>query len=176
MIKNIKFITYINNGIQKNYRLLLNNNMYKKENNASYFKYVFELLNNGGVYDKNTALIIAKDEDSNILGVLILFYNDKKTEIYKKFKYLNLGTIGLFVKEEFRNKGIASLLVKEFESNFHPFYKQFDFVFINSLEKSYIVTEKKFRKFFSCSKKNCSNEMQSIIDNEVNKGKKPLFL
>ena len=174
----MKFLTFFKNGVQQNYKLLLDNKMYKKEHNGSYFKYMLDQLNNNKKWDGDTGLILAFDNNNILIGCLILYYNEPKLFNFKysDFFAVNIGTVGLYVKSAYRRQHIASFLMMEFESRFKSFYiKENDFVFVNTLEKSYFVAKKAFSCFIPCEKKNCSFEMQKYIDIKKNNGKLPYF-
>lgn len=176
-MSDLEIITRFNNGLKDNFRLLKSEGLYNKHHNGSYFKYLYDQLDNGYELEQSISSVIAFDERSNKpIGVLLFFHHP----IIEPFKTnyldcLNAGTVGVYIKDEYRGKGIAKKLLKEMENNFIPLYSyKYDFIIINALEDAYHVAEKSFEWFIPSHKQNCPYQNVIDVKNALNKGKRAL--
>lgn len=104
-------------GIVKNKALLLKEEMWEKsfgEGNSTFEKYYTE-----DHYEEDAISTMMCFNDDELVGVLIFPELDsetmKMTINKQQMKFLSLGEVQLYVKPEYRSKGIASKMVKHFD-------------------------------------------------------------
>lgn len=161
----LNIITIYKNGLKNNYKELLDNKLYNKDHGASYFKYLY---NNFEKENKDITTIIAYSiEDGNPIGVLLFeHYKNKSINSYKLRTYCLIGKIGIYIKPEFRNNGIAKKLILEFENNFIDKYSEnIDYILVDAYQAVYEIAFKHFKFFIS----NNNNLSDTYIINNIKK-------
>jgi GNAT superfamily N-acetyltransferase len=173
-MSNINFVTNYKNGWVKNHKILNKEKLYNSNHCASYFKYIYDKLENGYQLEQFVSTIIAYDK-KNPVAVLLFFHNQESHSSFKLdfYKCSNIGTIGLYVKEEYRGKGLAKKIIREFEHNFIDFYADsYDFVTINTLEDLYPISKKYLDWFVPSSKQNCDIHTSQVISEALHNGRR----
>lgn len=170
-----KIITHYNNGLLKNYKELKHEKMYKNSHGGSYFKYIYDKLDEGVCLEQSVSSLIAYKNDK-IIGCLLFFHSTAPFHnCYQDYNYINIGTIGVYVKKECRNSGVAKKLFKEFEKNFIELYSYSnDYILVNTLEDAYPVAFKSFNWIIPCQKENSSYQEQEHLLYAISNGKKTL--
>ncbi len=176
-MSNLEIVTKFNTGLNENFRLLKSEGLYNSYHNGSYFKYLYDQLDNGYNLNQSVTSVIAFDEKTNNpIGVLLYFHQIKDEEF--KVDYLdclNAGTIGVYVKTAYRGQGIAKKLFREMENNFIPLYSyKYDYIVINTLEDAYQVGKKTFEWFIPSHKQNCQFQNIADVRSAVGEGKRTL--
>lgn len=176
-MNNLEIVTKFNTGLNDNFRLLKSEGLYNSHNNGSYFKYLYDQLENGYQIEESITSVIAYDDNTGKpIGVLLYFHQTGNNEF--KVDYLdclNAGTIGIYVKTEFRDQGIAKKLFREMENNFIPLYSyKYDYIVINTLEDAYQIGKKTFEWFLPSHKQNCQFQNIENVKNAVINGKRTL--
>lgn len=171
----MKIITSFNNGLAKNHTELKAEKLYKSGNGGSYFKYVYEQLEKGAVLEQGVSTIIGY-ENNKPIAALLFFHNSRpETVSFSDFVYTNIGTIGIIVKEDYRGKGYAKKLFKEFERNFLDLYSlSNDYLLVNTLEDAYQVAYQSFDWIIPCQKQNSTHQEQEHLIYEINNGRRTL--
>lgn len=167
--------TNFNNGLAKNFPVLREAKLYKKGSSGSYFKYIYDKLHHGAILEQPVSTVIGY-EDNKPIAVLLFFHSvEPYSQQFNDFTYLNIGTIGIIVKEEYRGLGYAKKLLSEFEKNFIELYSfSNDYILVNALEDAYPVAYKSFKWFIPCRKENSSHQEQEHLLYEINNGRRTL--
>ena len=168
----LKLVTIYKKGLEKNYKELRENKLYQQNHGASHFKMIYESFDyKNDKLANNTTSIIAYSTDKNKpIGVLLFFHNiNKEIRFYKDKKYINVGDIGIYVQPEYRKQGIASKIVKEFESNFIDFYADIcDYAVINTFGSAYNLAFSNFKWFIPNNKMQLEVDLLGNIEKSIN--------
>ena len=175
----INLITNYKNGLKNNFEELYLNKMYQQNHSGSKFKYLYEeSFKDTKLRDKWISSIIAYNIDNIPIGVLFFIHNEvkdfRKYEIQDgQYIFRIIGKIGIFVKPEYRNKGLAKKLLREFENNFIDlYYKDADYIVVSALEDAYEVSFKSFKWIIPNNRPNSEDGLissikKSILENKV---------
>lgn len=176
MNTNIRFITTYKKGLIKNYKKLKEHSLHNKDSN-SYFKYLYDKLDSGySILEPISSIIAFNENNDEPIAVLLFFHSlDLKIQRYEFLNYSRIGIIGVFVKEEYREKGIAKKLIKEFEKNFIDIYTQsLDYVIVDAVENAYPIAENVFDWFIPCNKRNSDEASLEFLVRAIYNGKRSL--
>lgn len=174
---NLEIVTKFNTGLNENFRLLKSEGLYNSHHNGSYFKYLYERLEQGYELEQPVSSIIAYEEETKKPVAVLLYFHQVSSHEFKVdyLDCLNAGTVGVYVKTAYRGQGIARKLFKEMENNFIPFYSyKYDYIIVNTLEDAYHIGKKSFEWFIPSHKQNCQFQNVADIKTAVNCGKRTL--
>lgn len=171
----LRFITHLNNGLKKNFNKYKENKLHER-GGGSYFKYLYDRLDKGFEIDENTSTVSVLDKNNNPISVLIFFHSNYiQKSYYQNYSYGRIGLLGLYVLPEYRNKGIAKKMIKEFEKNIIDLYSNsYDYIIMDAVENAYPICLKSFEWFIPCRKRNSEKEALLSIQNGILKGQRTL--
>jgi len=145
----MKIETVIKRPINDISKWALENQLYEKSHKNSHFKIIFERA------AKENIISVAHHLNDNGEPISILVFehyfpdftfnkNKPFTSYGKKLTYGCMGYMGLYVKPEYRKKGLAKELVNHMKQYFEEFSKYFniDFLFIAANDRSNDILRK----------------------------------